>query len=137
MEDLSACRPSGDAKLSCCSRSIRGCNPSWKNPSGEWHVGCKLVYELFTDNLTSPLKFGPWRFELTISSSAVWESSFSAILGRRLLIILWVLFPTKGVVKLKDQVTNSEKWFTTSEIEGSITLKLNLSLKKPVIMMPR
>ncbi|XP_042510355.1 tripeptidyl-peptidase 2 [Macadamia integrifolia] len=31
-------------------------NPSWKNPSGEWHVGCKLVYELFTDTLTSRLK---------------------------------------------------------------------------------
>ncbi|KAL9240459.1 hypothetical protein vseg_014675 [Gypsophila vaccaria] len=31
-------------------------NPSWKNPSGEWHVGYKLVYELFTDNLTSRLK---------------------------------------------------------------------------------
>ncbi|CAL5327928.1 unnamed protein product [Camellia sinensis] len=31
-------------------------NSSWKNPSGEWHVGCKLVYELFTDTLTSRLK---------------------------------------------------------------------------------
>ncbi|KAK9724622.1 hypothetical protein RND81_05G087400 [Saponaria officinalis] len=31
-------------------------NPSWKNPSGEWHVGYKLVYDLFTDNLTSRLK---------------------------------------------------------------------------------
>uniref|UniRef100_A0A0E0CPF6 tripeptidyl-peptidase II n=1 Tax=Oryza meridionalis TaxID=40149 RepID=A0A0E0CPF6_9ORYZ len=31
-------------------------NPSWKNPSQEWHVGCKLVYELFTDTLTSRLK---------------------------------------------------------------------------------
>ncbi|XP_028125538.1 tripeptidyl-peptidase 2-like isoform X1 [Camellia sinensis] len=31
-------------------------NSSWKNPSGEWHVGCKLVYELFTDMLTSRLK---------------------------------------------------------------------------------
>ncbi|KAG6692065.1 hypothetical protein I3842_10G094600 [Carya illinoinensis] len=31
-------------------------NPSWKNPSGEWHVGCKLVYELFTKTLTSRLK---------------------------------------------------------------------------------
>ncbi|XP_042486677.1 uncharacterized protein LOC122066914 [Macadamia integrifolia] len=44
---------------------------------------------------------------------------------------------SKGVVKLKDQVTNSEKWFTTSEIEGSPALKLDLSLRKPVIMMPR
>ncbi|XP_006647647.1 tripeptidyl-peptidase 2 [Oryza brachyantha] len=31
-------------------------NPSWKNPSQEWHVGYKLVYELFTDSLTSRLK---------------------------------------------------------------------------------
>ncbi|KAK1313136.1 hypothetical protein QJS10_CPA06g00318 [Acorus calamus] len=34
-------------------------NPSWKNPSGEWHVGYKLVYELFLkkpDSLTSRIK---------------------------------------------------------------------------------
>ncbi|KAF0915843.1 hypothetical protein E2562_039168 [Oryza meyeriana var. granulata] len=31
-------------------------NPSWKNPSQEWHVGCKLVYELFTNSLISRLK---------------------------------------------------------------------------------
>ncbi|THG07936.1 hypothetical protein TEA_023335 [Camellia sinensis var. sinensis] len=31
-------------------------NSSWKNPSGEWHVGYKLLYELFTDTLTSRLK---------------------------------------------------------------------------------
>ncbi|KAK1307536.1 hypothetical protein QJS10_CPA09g01678 [Acorus calamus] len=31
-------------------------NPSWKNPSGEWRVGYKLVYELFTDTLISRLK---------------------------------------------------------------------------------
>ncbi|KAK7315056.1 hypothetical protein VNO77_33588 [Canavalia gladiata] len=31
-------------------------NTSWKNPSGEWHVGYKLVYELFTEDLTSRLK---------------------------------------------------------------------------------
>ncbi|EEF45057.1 vacuolar protein sorting-associated protein, putative [Ricinus communis] len=44
---------------------------------------------------------------------------------------------SKGVVKLKDQITNSEKSFTTSEIEGSPALKLNLSLRKPIILMPR
>lgn len=42
-----------------------------------------------------------------------------------------------GVVKLKDQVTNSEKWFTTTEIEGLPALKLDLSLSKPIILMPR
>ncbi|KAI4351727.1 hypothetical protein L6164_006053 [Bauhinia variegata] len=31
-------------------------NTSWKNPSGEWHVGYKFVYELFTETLTSRLK---------------------------------------------------------------------------------
>ncbi|KAL6545206.1 tripeptidyl-peptidase II Tpp2 [Orobanche hederae] len=31
-------------------------NSSWKNCSGEWHVGCKLVYELFTSTLTDRLK---------------------------------------------------------------------------------
>lgn len=41
------------------------------------------------------------------------------------------------VGKLKDQATNSEKWFTASEIEGSPALKLDLSLKKPIIVMPQ
>ncbi|XP_078427505.1 tripeptidyl peptidase ii [Wolffia australiana] len=31
-------------------------NASWKNPSEEWHVGSKLVYELFTDTLVSRIK---------------------------------------------------------------------------------
>uniref|UniRef100_A0ACD5ZLK2 Uncharacterized protein n=1 Tax=Avena sativa TaxID=4498 RepID=A0ACD5ZLK2_AVESA len=31
-------------------------NSSWKNPSQEWRVGYKLVYELFTDTLISRLK---------------------------------------------------------------------------------
>ncbi|KAJ6876302.1 tripeptidyl-peptidase 2-like isoform X2 [Populus alba x Populus x berolinensis] len=31
-------------------------NSSWKNPSGEWHVGYKFLYELLTDTLTSRLK---------------------------------------------------------------------------------
>lgn len=31
-------------------------NPAWKNPTGEWHVGSKMVYQLFTENLTSRLK---------------------------------------------------------------------------------
>lgn len=44
---------------------------------------------------------------------------------------------SKGVVKMKDQITDSEKWFTNSEIEGSPALKLDLSLKKPIIVMPR
>lgn len=44
---------------------------------------------------------------------------------------------SKDVVKVNDQVTNSEKWFTTSEIEGSPAVKLDLSLRKPIILMPR
>lgn len=43
----------------------------------------------------------------------------------------------KDVVRMKDQGTNLEKWFTRSEIEGSPALKLDLSLKKPIILMPR
>ncbi|CAM6096265.1 unnamed protein product [Calypogeia fissa] len=31
-------------------------NKAWKNPSGEWRVGLKLVYELFTDTLASRVK---------------------------------------------------------------------------------
>lgn len=31
-------------------------NSSWKNPSGEWHVGYKFLYELLTGTLTSRLK---------------------------------------------------------------------------------
>ncbi|KAG0480500.1 hypothetical protein HPP92_011358 [Vanilla planifolia] len=31
-------------------------NPSWRNPSQEWHIGCKLVYELFTEELMSRIK---------------------------------------------------------------------------------
>eukprot|EP01018_Ginkgo_biloba_P007485 Gb_23775 [translate_table: standard] len=44
---------------------------------------------------------------------------------------------SNSVVKLKDRMTNSEKWFTESEIEGSPALKLDLSLNKPIIVMPR
>ncbi|KAJ7534844.1 hypothetical protein O6H91_12G006500 [Diphasiastrum complanatum] len=31
-------------------------NKAWKNPSKEWRVGCKFVYELFTESLTSRVK---------------------------------------------------------------------------------
>ncbi|CAN6486849.1 unnamed protein product [Victoria cruziana] len=41
------------------------------------------------------------------------------------------------VIKLKDQVTNTEKWFTTTEIEGSPAIRFDLALKKPIILMPR
>ena len=40
-------------------------------------------------------------------------------------------------MKLTDQVTDAEKWFSTSEIEGSPAVKLDLSLTKPIIVMPR
>lgn len=43
----------------------------------------------------------------------------------------------ESVVKLKDQVTSSEKWVTKTEIEGSPALRLDLSLSRPVILMPR
>lgn len=39
-------------------------NSSWKNPSGEWHVGYKFLYELLTDTLTSRLKVKQYNLEL-------------------------------------------------------------------------
>ncbi|KAH9603507.1 hypothetical protein KSS87_010023 [Heliosperma pusillum] len=66
--DVLDCTGSGDVDTSTVVKADEyGCicgasgsslvvNPSWKNPSGEWHVGYKLVYELFTDDLTSRLK---------------------------------------------------------------------------------
>ncbi|KAF5457840.1 hypothetical protein F2P56_021917 [Juglans regia] len=66
--DVLDCTGSGDvdtskvvkADVDGCIRGASGTtlvvNSSWKNPSGEWHVGCKLVYELFTNTLTSRLK---------------------------------------------------------------------------------
>jgi hypothetical protein len=43
-------------------------NTSWKNPSGEWHVGYKLVYELFTEDLTSRLKVALQFYEMILFS---------------------------------------------------------------------
>ncbi|KAL0371710.1 UNVERIFIED_CONTAM: Tripeptidyl-peptidase 2 [Sesamum calycinum] len=66
--DAIDCTGSGDIDTSTivkadddgCIRGTSGnslvVNSSWKNPSGEWHVGCKLVYELFTNTLTDRLK---------------------------------------------------------------------------------
>ncbi|KAH9647044.1 tripeptidyl-peptidase 2 [Citrus sinensis] len=66
--DVIDCTGSGDIDTSTvikadsdgCIRGASGAtlvvNSSWKNPSGEWHVGYKLVYELFTESLTSRLK---------------------------------------------------------------------------------
>ncbi|KAL2920688.1 Tripeptidyl-peptidase 2 [Bienertia sinuspersici] len=66
--DVLDCTGSGDVDTSTVVKAdADGCicgasgaqlivNSSWKNPSGEWHVGCKLVYELFTKELTSRLK---------------------------------------------------------------------------------
>ncbi|XP_075649197.1 tripeptidyl-peptidase 2 isoform X1 [Castanea sativa] len=66
--DILDCTGSGDVDTSKVVKAdADGCicgasgaslvvNSSWKNPSGEWRVGYKLVYELFTDTLTSRLK---------------------------------------------------------------------------------
>ncbi|RDY13416.1 Tripeptidyl-peptidase 2, partial [Mucuna pruriens] len=45
-----------DGRICGASGASLVINTSWKNPSGEWHVGYKLVYELFTENLISRLK---------------------------------------------------------------------------------
>ena len=49
------------------------------------------------------------------------------------------LVPSNSVdiVRVKDQKTNTEKSFTRSEIEGSPAVKFDLSLRKPIILMPR
>ncbi|XP_042394059.1 uncharacterized protein LOC121984930 isoform X2 [Zingiber officinale] len=49
------------------------------------------------------------------------------------------LVPTNddAVVKMKDHVTESEKWVSESEVEGSPAVKLDLSLSRPIILMPR
>ncbi|KAL8529518.1 hypothetical protein ACS0TY_006808 [Phlomoides rotata] len=44
---------------------------------------------------------------------------------------------SKDDVQIKDQVTNSENRLTRSEIDGSPAVKLDLSLKKPIILMPK
>jgi vacuolar protein sorting-associated protein 13A/C len=41
-----------------------------------------------------------------------------------------------GVVKLKDNVTNSEKWVSKTDMEGSPALKLDVSFSRPIIVMP-
>ncbi|KAK8710528.1 hypothetical protein V6N13_145848 [Hibiscus sabdariffa] len=46
----------GDGRICGASGASLVVNSSWKNPSGDWHVGYKLVYELFTDTLTKRLK---------------------------------------------------------------------------------
>ncbi|XP_075505709.1 uncharacterized protein LOC142542773 isoform X1 [Primulina tabacum] len=43
----------------------------------------------------------------------------------------------KDVIKVNDQAANSEKWLTKGEIEGSPAMKLDLSLNKPIILMPQ
>ncbi|KAB1210686.1 Tripeptidyl-peptidase 2 [Morella rubra] len=66
--DILDCTGSGDVDTSKVVKAdAEGCicgasgatlvvNSLWKNPSGDWHVGSKLVYELFTETLTSRLK---------------------------------------------------------------------------------
>ncbi|CAJ1977041.1 unnamed protein product [Sphenostylis stenocarpa] len=66
--DILDCTGSGDIDTSKVVKAdAHGCilgasgaslviNTTWKNPSGDWHVGYKLVYELFTEKLTSRLK---------------------------------------------------------------------------------
>ncbi|KAK7380315.1 hypothetical protein VNO78_32823 [Psophocarpus tetragonolobus] len=45
-----------DGHICGASGASLAINTSWKNPSGEWHVGYKLVYELFTEDVISRLK---------------------------------------------------------------------------------
>ncbi|KAG4380478.1 hypothetical protein GLYMA_16G182500v4 [Glycine max] len=45
-----------DGRICGASGASLVINTSWKNPSGEWRVGYKLVYELFTEGVISRLK---------------------------------------------------------------------------------
>lgn len=66
--DILDCTGSGDVDTSTVVKAdkdgfLKGAsgrqlklNEAWKNPSGEWRIGCKLAYELFTDTLVSRLK---------------------------------------------------------------------------------
>ncbi|EPS74221.1 hypothetical protein M569_00532, partial [Genlisea aurea] len=44
---------------------------------------------------------------------------------------------SKEVLQIKDHVSNSDKWITRSEIEGSPAVKLDFLLKNPIILMPK
>lgn len=41
------------------------------------------------------------------------------------------------MMKLKDRASDYEKLFSQSEIQGQPSIKLDISLTKPVIIMPR
>jgi tripeptidyl-peptidase-2 len=45
-----------DGFISGASGAKLQVNKGWKNPTGEWRVGSKLAFSLFTDTLTSRLK---------------------------------------------------------------------------------
>ncbi|KAL3696139.1 hypothetical protein R1sor_010215 [Riccia sorocarpa] len=66
--DVVDCTGSGDINTSTIAKAdadgyITGAsgarlqiNKSWKNPSGDWHVGCKFAFGLFTDTLVTRIK---------------------------------------------------------------------------------
>ena len=63
IELLSSCCCLGLPEKYCTGASLV-INTSWKNPSGEWRVGYKLVYELFTEDVISRLKVVIQFFEI-------------------------------------------------------------------------
>lgn len=84
--DILDCTGSGDVDVSSVVKAdkdgfIKGAsgaclqvNSTWINPSGEWHVGYKLAYELFTETLVSRLKSErkkKWEKDHTESMTAV------------------------------------------------------------------
>jgi vacuolar protein sorting-associated protein 13A/C len=42
-----------------------------------------------------------------------------------------------NIVKVNNKVTDVEKIFTQSEVEGSPAIKFDISLTKPILIMPR
>jgi hypothetical protein len=67
------------------------------------------------------------------------EQLLSIVLDFQITAYFMGLVPQSSgyVMKLKDRATNYEKLFTQSEIEGSPSLKMDLALSNPIIIMPR
>lgn len=77
-------------------------NSSWKNPSGEWRVGYKLVYELFTESLTSRLKVSN---DLDYID---WLKSFNWILNNQVFCLCPIMFTLQSERKKKWEEKNQE-----------------------------
>ncbi|KAL7609935.1 hypothetical protein Lser_V15G10156 [Lactuca serriola] len=104
-----------------------------RNPGGSSFV--ELVFSSFS---ADDEDYGGFDYSFTGQLSEVRVVFLSRFI-QEIISYFMGLVPNNSVavVKVKDQVTDSEKWVKTSEIEGSPAIKLDLSLRKPIILMPR